>query len=136
MLYSRNQYNIAMANHDSILACGSPWIEEPDRLQSTRSYRVGHDWVAKTTNTSIKINKSKLKSSSKSIKYREKIREEIINKIKQKKTSLHIKRTLPLITGMVKDVGTNYDLQLKHCQTRDRFNKLWYPYVMEHKVGT
>lgn len=64
--------------------------------------------MTKTTNTSIKINKSKLKSFPKSIKYREKIREGIINKIKQKKTSLHIKRTLPLITGMVKDVGTNY----------------------------
>ena len=64
--------------------------------------------MAKTTNTLIKINKSKLKSSPKSIKYREKLREEIINKIKQKKTSLHIKRTLPLITGIVKDVGINY----------------------------
>lgn len=64
--------------------------------------------MTKTTNTSIKINKRKLKSFPKSIKYREKIREEIINKIKRKKTSLHIKRTLPLIKGMVKDVGANY----------------------------
>ena len=32
-----------MATHSSILACRIPWGEEPDRLQSTGSQRVGHD---------------------------------------------------------------------------------------------
>ena len=34
-----------MATHSSILAWRIPWMEEPDRLQSTGSQRVGHDWV-------------------------------------------------------------------------------------------
>ena len=32
-----------MATHSSILAWRIPWTEEPDRLQSTGSLRVGHD---------------------------------------------------------------------------------------------
>ena len=32
-----------MATHSSILAWRSPWIEEPDRLQSMGSRGVGHD---------------------------------------------------------------------------------------------
>ena len=32
-------------NHSSILAWKSPWTEEPSRLQSMGSQRVGHDWV-------------------------------------------------------------------------------------------
>jgi len=31
------------ATHSSILAWRIPWIEEPGRLQSTGSQRVGHD---------------------------------------------------------------------------------------------
>ena len=31
------------ATHSSILAWRIPWMEEPDRLQSTGSQRVGHD---------------------------------------------------------------------------------------------
>ena len=31
-----------MATHSSILAWKIPWMEEPDRLQSTGSQRVGH----------------------------------------------------------------------------------------------
>ena len=34
-----------MATHSSILSWGIPWIEEPGRLQSMKSQRVGHDWV-------------------------------------------------------------------------------------------
>ena len=30
--------------HSSILAWKIPWTEEPGRLQSTKSKRVGHDW--------------------------------------------------------------------------------------------
>ena len=34
-----------MATHSSILAWRIPWIEDPDRLQSMGSQRVGHDWM-------------------------------------------------------------------------------------------
>ena len=34
-----------MAIHSSTLAWKIPWTEEPDRLQSTGSQRVGHDWA-------------------------------------------------------------------------------------------
>ena len=35
----------AMATHSSTLAWKIPWTEEPRRLQSMGSLRVGHDWV-------------------------------------------------------------------------------------------
>ena len=35
----------AMAPHSSTLAWKIPWMEEPGRLQSTGSWRVGHDWA-------------------------------------------------------------------------------------------
>ena len=35
----------AMAPHSSTLAWKIPWTEEPGRLQSTGSHRVGHDWA-------------------------------------------------------------------------------------------
>ena len=35
----------AMANHSSTLAWQIPWMEEPGRLQSMGSLRVGHDWA-------------------------------------------------------------------------------------------
>ena len=34
-----------MATHSSIFALRIPWTEEPGRLQSMGSQRVGHDWV-------------------------------------------------------------------------------------------
>ena len=34
-----------MATHSSILALKIPWTEEPGRLQSIGSQRVGHDWA-------------------------------------------------------------------------------------------
>ena len=34
-----------MAIHSSTLAWKIPWTEEPGRLQSTRSQRVGHDFT-------------------------------------------------------------------------------------------
>ena len=37
----------AMAPHSSALAWKIPWTEEPGRLQSTGSRRVGHDWRRK-----------------------------------------------------------------------------------------
>ena len=35
----------AMASHSSTLAWKIPWMEEPGRVQSMGSLRVGHDWV-------------------------------------------------------------------------------------------
>ena len=35
----------AMAPHSSTLARQIPWMEEPGRLQSMGSLRVGHDWA-------------------------------------------------------------------------------------------
>ena len=35
----------AMAPHSSSLAWKIPWMEEPGRLQSMESLRVGHDWA-------------------------------------------------------------------------------------------
>ena len=42
-----------MATHSSIVAWRIPWTEEPGRLQSTGSQRVGHDWsdLAQHTHT-------------------------------------------------------------------------------------
>ena len=37
-----------MATHSSILACRIPRIEEPVRLQSMESQRIGYDWVMNT----------------------------------------------------------------------------------------
>ena len=34
-----------MATHSSVLAWRIPWMEEPSRLQSTGSQRVGHNWA-------------------------------------------------------------------------------------------
>ena len=34
-----------MTTHSSILAWSIPWTEEPGRLQSMGSQRVGHDWA-------------------------------------------------------------------------------------------
>ena len=34
-----------MANHSSTLAWKIPWMEEPDRLQSMESQRVGQDFT-------------------------------------------------------------------------------------------
>ena len=36
----------AMAPHSSTLAWKIPWTEEPGRLQTMGSWRVGHDWAA------------------------------------------------------------------------------------------
>ena len=39
----------ALATHSSILAWKIPWTEEPGRLQSMGSQRVGHDWATSLT---------------------------------------------------------------------------------------
>ena len=39
------QLEKAMATHSSTLAWKIPWTEEPGRLQSMGSQRVGHDWA-------------------------------------------------------------------------------------------
>ena len=38
-----------MATNSNILAWRSPWAEEPGRLQSMGSHRVGHDWATFTS---------------------------------------------------------------------------------------
>ena len=43
---------IEMATHSSILAWRIPWTEEPHRLQSMGSQRVGHNWVTSLSFTS------------------------------------------------------------------------------------
>ena len=41
----RSDVEKAMAPHSSTLVWKIPWMEEPGRLQSMGSLRVGHDWV-------------------------------------------------------------------------------------------
>ena len=41
----RDDAEKAMAPHSSTLAWKIPWTEEPGRLQSMGSQRVGHDWA-------------------------------------------------------------------------------------------
>ena len=42
-----------METHSSILAWKIPWTEEPGRLQSMLSQRVGHDWVTELNWTKL-----------------------------------------------------------------------------------
>ena len=42
-----------MATHSSTLAWRIPWTEEPCRLQSVGSQRVGHDWATSLPSTSF-----------------------------------------------------------------------------------
>ena len=45
----------AMATHSSVLAWRIPWTEEPGRLQSVGSQRVGHDWVTNTSGVIVTL---------------------------------------------------------------------------------
>ena len=42
-----------MAPHSSTLAWKIPWTEEPGRVQSMGSQRVGHDWATNTFTFSL-----------------------------------------------------------------------------------
>ena len=42
-----------MATHSRILACGIPWTEEPDGLESMGSQRVRHKLVTEDTYTQM-----------------------------------------------------------------------------------
>ena len=44
-----------MTTHSSILAWEIPWTEEPGRLQSMGSQRVGHNWVTKQQNSKLSL---------------------------------------------------------------------------------
>ena len=46
-----------MATHSSILAWRIPWAEEPVRLQSMGSQRVGHDWAHTSKENMLVMNK-------------------------------------------------------------------------------
>ena len=48
-----------MATHSSPLAWRIPWVEEPGRLQSMGSQRVGHDWVTSLTYLKERRDKTK-----------------------------------------------------------------------------
>ena len=50
---SESQEKKEMAPHSSTLAWKIPWMEEPGRLQSMGSQRVGHDWA-----TSLSLSES------------------------------------------------------------------------------
>ena len=52
-----------MATHSSILAWRIPWTEEPGRLQSKGSQRVGHDWMTNTCLSNLSIHLSPCLSS-------------------------------------------------------------------------
>ena len=45
---NEGRYEKAMAPHSSTPAWKIPWMEEPGRLQSMGSLRVGHDWATFT----------------------------------------------------------------------------------------
>ena len=45
LFVATHQLEKAMAPHSSTLAWKIPWTEEPGRLQSMGSLRVGHDWA-------------------------------------------------------------------------------------------
>ena len=45
LLRTEHHVEKAMATHSSTLAWKIPWMEEPGRLQSMGSLRVGHDWT-------------------------------------------------------------------------------------------
>ena len=47
-----------MATHSSILAWRIPWTEEPVRLQSMGSQRVGHDWATSLSFSFMEIQAS------------------------------------------------------------------------------
>ena len=44
-----------MATHSNTLAWKIPWVEEPGRLQSAWSQRVGHDWATELNWTDLKV---------------------------------------------------------------------------------
>ena len=48
-----------IATHSSTLAWKIPWMEEPGRLQSMGSQRVGHNWVTSLTREDGKPKKTK-----------------------------------------------------------------------------
>ena len=52
------------AAHSSVLAWRIPWTEEPGRLQSMGSQRVGHDWATSLSKPKIFANERILLSSA------------------------------------------------------------------------
>ena len=46
---------LVMAPHSSTLAWKIPWMEEPGRLQSMGSLRVGHDWSDLVAAAAVKL---------------------------------------------------------------------------------
>ena len=63
-MYCRLQQSkpVAMATHSSTLAWRIPWTQEPGRVQSVGSLRVGHDWATSLHFTSPKAKVKKVLS--------------------------------------------------------------------------
>ena len=57
-----------MATHSSIIAWSVPWTEEPGRLQTMGSQRVGCDLAPKQELTCISVEKEKCATSIKTVK--------------------------------------------------------------------
>ena len=58
-----------VATHSSILAWRIPWTEEPGRLQSMGSQRVGHDLATKQQQQQIIVQRQDVYSMAESLKY-------------------------------------------------------------------
>ena len=56
----RNRFQTQITSHSSTLAWKIPWTDEPGRLQSMGSQRVGHDWA---TSLSTHGNKARGKTN-------------------------------------------------------------------------
>ena len=85
-----------MAIHCSILAWGIPWTEEPGRLQSTGSRRVGHDRVTKH---SISNRRNIVTSSIKTLR--------MVPIRKKKKKTLKTKPTPEILLELSSEVVLN-----------------------------
>ena len=56
-----------MAIHSSTLVWKIPWMEEPDRLQSMGSQRVGHDWATSLSSLSEELKNEYAEANNKII---------------------------------------------------------------------
>ena len=60
----------AMAPHSSTLAWKIPWMEEPGRLQSMGSLRVGHDWATSLSLFTVMHQRKKMATHSSVLAWR------------------------------------------------------------------
>ena len=60
----------AMAPHSSTLAWKIPWTEEPDRLQSMGSLRVGYDWATSLSLFTLHVSEKEVATHSSVLAWR------------------------------------------------------------------